>query len=116
MKDTSENKTTRELKNEAHSAQGELIRAEIALVRRELRDEIRSLEVSAAGLGVAAVAGLLGLHSLVETAIRSDTTSPRRGLLVSGSLLGLATLGLVVAYRALPTTKGAKAGSMQVFG
>ena len=116
MEDTQENTTTRELRSEAHRAQGELLRAEIALVRRELRDEIKQLEVSAAGLGVAAVAGLLGLHSLVETAIRSDTTSPRRGLLVSWALLGLAGIGLAVAYRALPTADGSEPAGMQVFG
>jgi hypothetical protein len=111
--------TKADLQSDAHEAAADLVRAELALVRREFRDDIKSLEASGVAFGTAVVAGVLGAHALVETFIISGHMKPWRGLLASGALLGLSAVAAVVGYRALPKRTieriaGANPG-MQVF-
>jgi hypothetical protein len=122
MEKTTESVTTTDLQSEAHAAAGNLVRAEIALVRKEFRDEIRGLETSAAAFGAASVAGLLGLQALVETLVVSEEVPPWRGIAAGLGLLALAGAIGLLGYRALPkrALRAAAAGNlepgMQVFG
>jgi hypothetical protein len=112
--------TKADLQSDAHEAAASLVRAELALVRREFRDEITSLEASGVAFGVAAVAGLLGAHALVETFVVSAHMKPGRGLFAGFALLGVSALAAVTGYRALPKRAiekiaGDPSPGMQVF-
>jgi hypothetical protein len=113
--------TTTDLQSEAHTAAGNLIRAEIGLVRKEFEDEIRGLRTSALAFGASGVMGLLGAHALVETFVVSGTVRPWRGVLAGVALLGAAGLAALAGYRTLPKRALARVAGdlqpgMQVFG
>lgn len=94
--------TKADLQSDAHDAAANLVRAELALVRSEFREEITRLEASGVAFGVAAVAGLLGAHALVETFVVSAHMKPWRGLFAGFTLLGLSAVAALTGYRALP--------------
>lgn len=109
--------TTSELRDEAHTAAQNLIRAEVALLREEFRGELGKVKVSALAFGVAGVAALLGVSALVETLVVSGAVRPWRGLATGFGLLGLAGVAGVVGYRALPGgAEGDTSSGVQVYG
>ena len=94
------NASTTELVKQALDEAKQLVRLEVELAKDEMRREVKEAKASAIALGVAAMAGVLLLATLI--AVLVVAIGPIGGLVVAGVLAVLGGLCAFAGYKMLP--------------
>lgn len=93
---------TSELIRQALDETKELVRLEVKLAREEVRDDVLQLKQVAIFGGIALVAAIVGLSTLVTALVLAVGGTALAALIVGGVLLVLTAVLAAVAYARLP--------------
>jgi hypothetical protein len=97
-----EARSARDLLREALEETRELIRLEVAIARRELKEELAQAKTSAVGFGIAGVSATLGVAMLLVAIVTAFRLEWLVALVIGALLLVLAGSTALAAYRAMP--------------